>query len=565
MRTYISFPTALIPMSSFRDLNPPPITFVGRPTDSKKGLPTFLDALSLLCGLRRVPAHRVWIIGGDAKEEEFISALVRSRAELATQLNCGALTIWGRVEIDALPEFYSRSYIVVVPSTREQFGLVAIEAMMCGCPVVGSSVGGLEDLVHAGTGTLLQVDDAAALANVMATYLREPDRRDHHAVRAREWARTVFPRSTLYPRYRALYEGREPYPADPLSAGRTALCDAKVSRISAAATRVLGVQPERVELIDVAGEPSCARVECGGREWLAQIDGVSADFEATLVQAQSDARRLPPANITAQHAFHAGNVGLASCRLDSETLLALYRCGKPVPREQEPESAAAVAAAFAAHAPLDEDSPEAAEFLARLTGFGERPSGAALAALDRAAETLSLRINGGVPIFHPYHPQVELWRLARLMRSRLWVLPAGFRARAEGMARLMFSLTPVAIMVPRLRHGDLRGCRLWRSAGRAVAWGMERARYAVGPLDEATYVFGRYLDETAFGPGAAVSLIGDMVEPDLDRHLALDWLATRVGFHAVARGTVGDSAAFTRAGRFFHGLYEALYRQRITR
>jgi hypothetical protein len=65
----------------------------------------------------------------------------------------------------------------VVPSTFEQFGLVAVEAMACGCPVVASRTGGFQDTIVEGlTGEFVPVDCAQSLANVLTGYLRNPQR-----------------------------------------------------------------------------------------------------------------------------------------------------------------------------------------------------------------------------------------------------------------------------------------------------------------------------------------------------------------------------------------------------
>ena len=76
---------------------------------------------------------------------------------------------------------YQGADIAVVPSLwREPFGLVAVEAMAAGLPVVASDTGGLSDIVRPGqTGLLVPPGDAAALAAALETLL------DDAALRAR--------------------------------------------------------------------------------------------------------------------------------------------------------------------------------------------------------------------------------------------------------------------------------------------------------------------------------------------------------------------------------------------
>ncbi|MGD8865366.1 MAG: glycosyltransferase, partial [Anaerolineales bacterium] len=60
----------------------------------------------------------------------------------------------------------------VVPSRVEPFGLVAVEAMACGTPVVATNEGGLPDFVHEGVGRLVNVADSDGLAEAIVSELR---------------------------------------------------------------------------------------------------------------------------------------------------------------------------------------------------------------------------------------------------------------------------------------------------------------------------------------------------------------------------------------------------------
>ncbi len=72
----------------------------------------------------------------------------------------------GRVDHDELPLYYNAADVCVVPSYYESFGLVALESMACGTPVVATRVGGLPTLVHHGhTGYLKSWRCPEAFAN----------------------------------------------------------------------------------------------------------------------------------------------------------------------------------------------------------------------------------------------------------------------------------------------------------------------------------------------------------------------------------------------------------------
>jgi D-inositol-3-phosphate glycosyltransferase len=77
-----------------------------------------------------------------------------------------------------------------MPSLYESFGMVALEAMACGAPVVASDVGGLSFIVRDGeTGYLVPERDPRALADCLGKLLRDPDLRARLGRRGIEVAR----------------------------------------------------------------------------------------------------------------------------------------------------------------------------------------------------------------------------------------------------------------------------------------------------------------------------------------------------------------------------------------
>jgi D-inositol-3-phosphate glycosyltransferase len=75
---------------------------------------------------------------------------------------------------DQLPVFYAAADIVAVPSRYESFGLVAVEALACGKPVVASRVGGLRFTIDEGTtGFLVKPQSPQALAGALEQILTD--------------------------------------------------------------------------------------------------------------------------------------------------------------------------------------------------------------------------------------------------------------------------------------------------------------------------------------------------------------------------------------------------------
>jgi D-inositol-3-phosphate glycosyltransferase len=96
----------------------------------------------------------------------------------------------GKRDQETLPYYYSAAEIVVVPSYYESFGMVALEAMACGTPVVASQVGGLAFLVQDGiTGYTVPVEDPQILADRLVLLLKDEHLRQQMGQHAAEEAK----------------------------------------------------------------------------------------------------------------------------------------------------------------------------------------------------------------------------------------------------------------------------------------------------------------------------------------------------------------------------------------
>jgi glycosyltransferase involved in cell wall biosynthesis len=141
------------------------VLFVGRLV-AQKGVDVALRAFDTLLHLR--PDIRFLIVGdGD-------SSLLLLR--LARRLGISrSVTFAGWRKGQELIDAYRDAELVLVPSLYEPFGIVALEAMACGKPVVASSTGGLAEIIeHGVTGFLSPPGDHLALAQHMASLLLNP-------------------------------------------------------------------------------------------------------------------------------------------------------------------------------------------------------------------------------------------------------------------------------------------------------------------------------------------------------------------------------------------------------
>ncbi len=125
------------------------LLFVGR-IEPLKGVDTLMHAIAVLH--EQVPDHthnlHLAIIGGDVQQQDTEMARLHDlREELGLR---DVVAFLGARSQDTLHYYYSAAETVIVPSHYESFGMVALEAMACGTPVVASEVGGLAYLVKDG-------------------------------------------------------------------------------------------------------------------------------------------------------------------------------------------------------------------------------------------------------------------------------------------------------------------------------------------------------------------------------------------------------------------------------
>ena len=123
------------------------------------------------------------LIVGNGEERKRLEAL-------SADLGLNGTHFLGHRNQDMLRRLYSSADVLAVPSRREPFGLVAVEAMACGLPVVASNEGGLPEFINSGVGALVPVDNEDMLcAAILDELLRShdsPGRRDAIAAYARD-------------------------------------------------------------------------------------------------------------------------------------------------------------------------------------------------------------------------------------------------------------------------------------------------------------------------------------------------------------------------------------------
>ena len=176
------------------------ILFAGKMTRFK-GIDVLMDAAATYEA--ELPGA-ITVLAGDGEERANLEAQ-------AARLGLKRVHFIGNVPQDELARLYCIADIDLVPSRREPFGLVAVEAMACGTPVVATNQGGLPDFVNDAVGALVKPEDAKDLArgivDTMGRALANPAWRDDIAAYASEHYSQAAIIRELDELYRAVVEG----------------------------------------------------------------------------------------------------------------------------------------------------------------------------------------------------------------------------------------------------------------------------------------------------------------------------------------------------------------------
>ncbi|NJQ96815.1 MAG: glycosyltransferase family 1 protein [Hydrococcus sp. CSU_1_8] len=167
------------------------VLYVGR-FDKRKGIETLVRAVN--ASQWRNDPNLVLLIGGGSRPGQS-DGIERERIEeIVDELGLKEKTRFpGRIGEEQLPFYYAAADVCVVPSHYEPFGLVAIEAMASGTPVVASDVGGLQfTVVPEETGLLAPPKDVESFAKAIDRILNDPQWRDRLGENARKRVEEKF-------------------------------------------------------------------------------------------------------------------------------------------------------------------------------------------------------------------------------------------------------------------------------------------------------------------------------------------------------------------------------------
>ncbi|ABP49963.1 glycosyl transferase, group 1 [Pyrobaculum arsenaticum DSM 13514] len=183
------------------------VLFVGRVTWGK-GVHILLKAIKRLRDFYNVRDVKALIVGplsGFYKSDK-PSSYAQLLMSYAKANNLGVV-FTGSIDSDMLRYVYSCSHVLVLPSYFEAFGMVLIEAMASGIPVIGSRAGGIPDIIEEGVnGFTFPVGDDVTLAEKLYTLLTDESLHKNMANAARSIAVTRYSWKIVAKKLLKLYE-----------------------------------------------------------------------------------------------------------------------------------------------------------------------------------------------------------------------------------------------------------------------------------------------------------------------------------------------------------------------
>ena len=155
------------------------ILFVGR-MEKRKGLRYLLEAYGKLKW--EFPNIRLVVVGPGNLDKDCY--------RIISERSLDDVVFTGSVPYYDLPRYYASAQIFCAPATgRESFGIVLLEAMASGKPVVASLIDGYSTVMTNGEqGLMVEPKNGVAIADAIATLIQDSDLRDHMAQKGRETA-----------------------------------------------------------------------------------------------------------------------------------------------------------------------------------------------------------------------------------------------------------------------------------------------------------------------------------------------------------------------------------------
>lgn len=169
------------------------IGFLGGLSNPNKGLDLLLKAVSILEN-KDIVLH----IGGKGTLQD---SYHKMSEDIGISGNC---RFYGEIPPEKVTDFYSKLNIFVLSSRYETFGIVVVEAMACGLPVIATKCGGPEEIITPSTGLLVSKDNAEELAE--AIFFMSSNLKMYDSTAIRNYANDTFGQSAFLAKISSAYK-----------------------------------------------------------------------------------------------------------------------------------------------------------------------------------------------------------------------------------------------------------------------------------------------------------------------------------------------------------------------
>ncbi len=189
-----------------------PLVFTLGRLDKRKGFDLYLRAAARVKELLGKNGDVRFVLSAGASKGHAREIKERDRLqELLESLSIeGSVTWLPILQEDDIPRYYGAADVFVLPSRYELFGIVMLEAMACGLPVVATKFGGPPEVITDGeNGRLVDPTDIESLATAITDLVRHPEQREKMGRAARRTIENSYSWEMLAKRHQQLYATRE--------------------------------------------------------------------------------------------------------------------------------------------------------------------------------------------------------------------------------------------------------------------------------------------------------------------------------------------------------------------
>ena len=438
--------------------------------------------------------------------------------------------VWGAIDRVSLREFYARSLVLVVPSDREQFGMVAAEAMFCGCPVIASRIGGLQDfIINNVTGNLVDSDNIEQFASVLATYLRSPEMVKYKSINSVYWARLSLTSSVNYRIMENVYQYGNHDGNVYLSNSQKEFYQARILDLVKSLEKSLGERIQDLTVIYTRSNTSAVLSQGANRLYLKLFPNRPNSFH-WLYPVEHDWIQDEPAGLKLAKEKFFAEAGLSvDIVYENPTTGCFVQHFANFDDQQATQDHGedtllgilSTIESLGNHQLVSAASDE-------LTALFEHPSADDIGDLLSATDTIACKLNqhlvGGNLRAQvcAFHPTIELVRMRQAIDGGWWALPKTLEIRINGLIQALIDRKPLTSGNIRLSHGSLKPEHIGQHNGKMVLCDFEHARYTSGPFDLA-----HWYSEQVYQLGAApvVTKLAGLSISRSDFLLGIQWLA----------------------------------------